>query len=137
MPIYRLLADLIVIIHLAYMAFVVLGLLAILIGGLCKWRWVRNFWFRIVHFAMIAVVVLEALIGMVCPLTDWEDALREKAGETIQQGTFIGRLASRILFVDVASETMTWIYCLFGLLVFITLFFIPPCRPRRRTTLDS
>ncbi|MBN2580148.1 MAG: DUF2784 domain-containing protein [Pirellulales bacterium] len=130
MNVYRLLADTVVVIHLAYVAFVVLGLLAILLGWLLNWRWVRNFWFRVIHFAMIGVVVLEALVGMMCPLTDWEAALREKAGETIQQGTFLGRLASNILFVDIPPKTLTWIYCLFGLAVLITLFCIPPRRLR-------
>ena len=71
------------------------GLVAILLGGWRKWRWVRNFWFRLLHFLMIAVVVVESLVGIVCPLTDWEDALREKAGETVEQGTFIGRMVHR------------------------------------------
>ena len=46
---YRLLADLIVAIHAAYVAFVVVGLLLILLGVACGWQWVRNWWFRIAH----------------------------------------------------------------------------------------
>ena len=30
---------------------------------------VKNFWFRLIHFAMIALVVVQALFGIECPLT--------------------------------------------------------------------
>jgi hypothetical protein len=130
MNIYRILADLVVVFHLAYVSFVVLGLGAILLGGWRKWGWVRNFWFRLLHFVMIAVVVLESLFGIVCPLTDWEDALREKAGETIAKGSFIGRMAHQIMYVQLSPGVLTTCYCVFGLIVLATLFLVPPRRPR-------
>ncbi len=92
---YRFIADLVLIIHLAYVLFIVLGLVAILLGVALRWRWVRNFWFRMIHFLMIAGVVVESLLRLDCPLTSWEDKLREKAGEGVQQGSFIA-LDSRV-----------------------------------------
>src|SRR5262249_24175615 len=80
MPWAKLLADLIVVLHATYFSFVVFGLLLILLGVVFRWGWVRNFWFRTLHLTAIGIVVLEALIGMNCPLTDWEDRLREMAG---------------------------------------------------------
>ncbi len=126
----RLLADGVVVAHAAYVGFVVVGLVLILLGVVMRWQWVRNFWFRVIHFAMIGVVVLEALAGISCPLTLWEDALREKAGETVQEGTFIGRLAHELLFFDVPEAAFTPIYCLVGALVLATLVFAPPRWPR-------
>ncbi|MCC6126616.1 MAG: DUF2784 domain-containing protein [Pirellulales bacterium] len=130
MNLYRLLADLVVAIHFAYVGFVVAGLLAILLGGWRKWRWVRNFWFRLIHFLMIAVVVGESLFGVICPLTDWEDALREKAGETVQQGTFIGRMLHDLLFLEVPQGALAPFYCVFGLIVLATVFLVPPRWPK-------
>jgi hypothetical protein len=78
---YALLADLIAAIHLGYVSFVFFGLLVILTGGLLRWRFVRNFWFRTVHLAMILIVVAEALLGIICPLTVWEYNLRVAAGQ--------------------------------------------------------
>ena len=95
MNVYRFLADAVVLVHLGYVAFVVLGMAAILAGVALRWPWVRNFWFRAVHFLMIAVVVAESLCGMLCPLTDWEDRLRELAGEPNEPGSFIGRWVRR------------------------------------------
>ena len=36
-----------VLLHAVYVAFVVLGMAAILAGIALRWQWVRNFWFRI------------------------------------------------------------------------------------------
>jgi hypothetical protein len=132
---YRLLADLIVAFHFAYVAFVVLGLPLIMLGIPLHWSWVRNFWFRVLHLIMIGVVVLESLCGIVCPLTDWEDVLREKAGETIEAGTFIGRLAHRLLFFDIpqGSPVFPICYCLFGLAVLCVWIVAPPRWPWKRS----
>lgn len=129
---YRLLADLLVVIHCGYASFIVVGLVLILLGAWRKWAWVRNFWFRLLHLLMIAVVVEESLLGVVCPLTDWERTLRKKAGETVAEGTFIGRIVHHFLFVDFSPATMTVFYCLFGLLIVATLFLVPPKWPKWR-----
>ena len=50
MDINLILADIVVVIHFAYVAFVVLGLVAVLMGYVFKWNWVRNRWFRLTHF---------------------------------------------------------------------------------------
>lgn len=54
------LADLCAVVHAAYFSFVVLGLVAILMGIAFRWSWVRNPWFRSIHIAMIGIVVVEA-----------------------------------------------------------------------------
>jgi hypothetical protein len=130
--IYRILADCIVVFHTAFVLFVVGGMAAILLGIVFKWRWVRNFWFRIIHFGAIAVVVVESVLGVDCPLTDWEDMLREQAGETVKQGTFIGRFLHEIIFVNIQHDILVIAYCLFGLCVLLALIFAPPRWPVRR-----
>ncbi len=128
---YRILADLIVVFHAAYVGFVVFGQLAILLGLALRQRWARNPAFRLVHLAMIAIVVLEAWVGMVCPLTTWESALREKAGQTGYPGDFIGYWAHRLIFFQAEPWVFTLIYTLFGLVVAATFVFAPPRWPRR------
>jgi hypothetical protein len=80
---YIFLANVIVVVHLAIMAFVVIGLVLILVGGWRRWGWVRNFWFRTAHVAVIMIVVMETCFGIRCPLTDWEDELRIKGGQPV------------------------------------------------------
>ena len=53
----RMLADLIVVFHAAYVSFVVFGLVAILLGVVFRWSWVRNLWFRAIHLTVIGIVV--------------------------------------------------------------------------------
>lgn len=133
---YLLAADILVVIHAAYVGFVIFGMVAILIGVGLGWRWVRDFWFRIIHFLMIAVVVGEALGGIICPLTTWEDRLRQMAGQTVDPGTFMGRLCNKILFYEAPEgefqtfqRTLTIYYCLFGAAVLATLVLAPPRLP--------
>ena len=44
---YLALADSLLVVHFAFVAFVVVGFILILAGLWCGWKWVRNFWFRI------------------------------------------------------------------------------------------
>lgn len=126
---YSLLADGVVLLHAVYALVVVGGEVAVLVGGALGWRWVRNFAFRLVHSLMIGVVVLESFAAMACPLTDLEDGLRRRAGQTVDAGTFIGRWTHDVLYVDLPGWAFTLIYGLFGLLVLGTLYWIPPRRP--------
>ena len=128
---YRLLADLIVAIHLVYVAVVVLGLGAILLGLWRGWAWIRNFWFRTIHLVMIAVVAFQAIVGITCPLTTWEYQLRVAAGDTGQPGTFVGRMVHYVLFFQLPPWVFTLGYVLFGLAVLLAFLLAPPKWPRR------
>ncbi len=119
-----LLADAILVAHFAFVLFVVGGLALIGTGAAAGWRWVRNFWFRIAHLAAICCVALEALIGMVCPLTEWEDALRGAPSET----SFIARWLHRVLFYSLPEWVFATAYVLFALAVAATFWLVPPRR---------
>jgi len=126
-------ADLIVAIHFGYVTFVVLGLLAILLGGALRWRFVRNFWFRTIHLAMILVVVFEALFGISCPLTDWEYEARTAAGQQDAVAvSFVSRLIHRLIFYSFPPIVFTIGYCLFGLAVIISWWLFPPKLPWKK-----
>lgn len=116
------LADLVLIVHFAFVLFVVGGLAMIWIGAVAKWLWICNFRFRIAHLAAIVFVALEALAGMVCPLTEWEDALRGRATET----SFVARWIHRVLFYSFPESVFTAGYVIFALVVGLTLWLIPP-----------
>jgi hypothetical protein len=123
---WGLLADFVVCLHLAYVAFVIVGEALILVGWWRGWAYVRNPWFRLVHFACIALVAAEALLDVVCPLTTLEDELRRRGGESVDQASFVGRLASRLLFYEAPPSVFTACYVAFGLLVLLTLVACPP-----------
>jgi hypothetical protein len=118
------LADLVLVVHFAFVLFVVGGLVLIWIGAAAGWRWVRNFWFRIAHLAAITFVAAEALAGVWCPLTIWEDALRGRH----EDKSFIARWIHRIIFYNLPESVFTTAYVLFAVVVFATLVLIPPRR---------
>ena len=76
---FLLAADVLLLSHVLFVAFVVLGLALILVGKPLGWAWILNPWFRLAHLAAIGIVVLQSWTGVICPLTSWEMALREGA----------------------------------------------------------
>ena len=119
-----LLADFILIVHFAFVSFVVGGLALVWIGAAAGWQWVRNLWFRAAHFAAIVFVAGEALLGVWCPLTIWEDALRGVQAEK----SFVARWIHRVLFYDFPGWVFTTAYVAFALAVAATWYFVRPAR---------
>ena len=120
-----LLADAVLVVHFAFVLFVVGGLAITWIGAAAGWPWVRNFWFRAAHLAAIAFVAAEALAGVWCPLTLWEARLR---GETADK-SFVAEWVHKLLFYDFPEWVFTIAYVAFLLAVAATWWWI---RPRKR-----
>lgn len=66
---FQILADMLLVIHTLLVVFVIFGLVATLVGYFRQWNWVRNLWFRLSHLMVIGIVVLQAWLGVLCPLT--------------------------------------------------------------------
>ena len=130
MPVtYALLADAVAVVHLLYVLFAVGGELAIVMGAFLRWRWVRRMAFRLTHLASILIVAVEAIVGVFCPLTEWEYTLRKKAGQAIDaEMTFVARIVHRIIFYNFPLWVFTALYISFGALVVLTMILVPPRR---------
>jgi hypothetical protein len=124
--VYRVLADLVVAVHSAYVAFVVVGFVLILLGVLFRWPWVRHFWFRVAHLVAIAVVAGEAVLGVECPLTTLEQHLRNLGGEPTRGGTFVGNLLHDLIFIQAPPWAYTAAYVALALVVAATFALAPP-----------
>ena len=120
------LADATLVVHAAFVLFVVGGLAATWLGIALGWRFARNPWFRGLHLAAIAIVVAEALLGVMCPLTVWEHAAR---GTAPGEG-FIQRFVHAWLYWQWPAWVFTAIYAAFGALVALTWWRWPPTRRR-------
>lgn len=123
---FILLADALLVIHLLFVLFVVLGLFVIYLGYLLNWRRVRNRSFRIMHLIAIGIVVLQSWLGVICPLTIWETALREKAGVATYSGSFIQYWLHNVLYYIAPDWVFTLLYTGFGGLVLASWFVVPP-----------
>src|SRR5262245_53669215 len=87
---YQLLADLIVLVHVAFVAFAVLG-------GLLALRWHRFVW---IHLATVTWAAAVELFGWVCPLTPVENWLRRRGGQTSYPSDFIAHYILPLLYPE-------------------------------------
>ena len=115
--VYKLLADMVLLLHFAVAAFIVISLLVIIIGELKNWDWIRNPYFRYTHLCAIAFVVIQAWLGKLCPLTHLENFFRIKAGETDYPGSFVAYWLGELLFYDLPTWVFAVLYSIFGVLV--------------------
>lgn len=128
---YQLLADAVLSLHVATVVFVVGGLVLVVLGNLRAWRWVNAPWFRLAHAAAIAVVVIQAWCGVVCPLTSLEMWLRAKARATTYSGSFVEHWLQHLLYFEAPAWVFTVGYSLFGLAVVAAWWYFPPRLHRR------
>lgn len=128
---YLLAADALLLVHLAFVAFVVLGLFLILVGKVRSWHWVRNPWFRLAHILCIGFVVAQSWLGTICPLTIWENVLRQKAGDAVYAGAFVAHWLEALLYYRAPAWVFVLAYTLFGALVVASWFWVRP-RPFNR-----
>jgi len=91
---YRLLADLVVVLHLAFVLFAVLG-------GIGYLRWKRCVW---IHIPAVLWAALILFFGWVCPLTPIENWLREKGGAIGYQSSFIDHYILPLLYPTVLTR---------------------------------
>lgn len=129
-PPYQLLADAVLALHFALVAFVVGGLVLILVGNLRGWRWVNGRGFRLAHIVAIGVVVAQAWLGADCPLTTLEMWLRAQAGLDTYRESFIAHWLQRLIYHEAPPWVFTWVYTLFGLLVALAWWLFPPGKRR-------
>ena len=85
---YQLLADLVLIVHLAFVVFVLCGGLLVL-----RWQWIA--WLHLPAAGWGAVV---EFTGWICPLTPLENWLREQGGETPYSSDFIAQYLLPVLY---------------------------------------
>lgn len=122
------LADAILIAHVGIVVFVVLGAVAIGLGGWRGWRWVRGLRWRLAHLALMGFIALQAWLGALCPLTVWEQALRRHAGQAVHGESFIEHWLSRLIFFEAPWWTFVAAYTGFAGLVLLGWIKVPPRR---------
>lgn len=70
-------ADLIMLFHLALAGFIMAGLVFIPIGCKLEWNWTRNRKLRLFHMVLIGLITVETIFGLTCPLTILEYSFRD------------------------------------------------------------
>jgi len=125
---YQLLADITLIIHALFIAFVVLGATVVIVGGFKKWLWVRNPLLRWAHLVGVLFVTTQSWLGMTCPLTILEMKLRLMADDSLYTGGFVQHWLQELIYFAAPTWVFTAAYSLFGFLVVVSWFAFPPRR---------
>lgn len=131
MALWRGLADLVLVTHAAYVLFVVGGQALIVIGWIRGWEWTRCRVFRLLHLVAIGLVMLEAWLGINCPLTILENFLRLQAGAAAYENSFISHWLRWVIFYAAPEWIFALIYTVFTALVILTWLAYPPRRKLR------
>ena len=107
--IYRALADAVLVLHLGFVLFVVLG-------GLLVLRWPTLAW---LHIPAAIWGVLIEFTGWICPLTPLENSFRERGGEAGYSGGFIQHYIQPLLYP--AGLTRSTQFALGGIALILNL----------------
>jgi hypothetical protein len=120
--IYRALADLVLVVHLLFVLFVVLG-------GLLVLRWPAVAW---LHIPAALWGVLIEYTGWICPLTPLENSLRTKGGEAGYAGGFIQHYIQPTLYPAGLTRSTQVVLGSLALVLNLTAYGIVVSRMRRR-----
>jgi Protein of Unknown function (DUF2784) len=85
---YRLGADVVMIVHFAFIAFVA-------VGGVLAWRWPRVV---LLHVPVVLWSAAIVTVGFTCPLTPLEQYFRRRAGESAYDGGFIDHYLEGVIY---------------------------------------
>jgi len=119
---YHRLADVVVLIHFAFLLFVVLG-------GVMVLRWPKVAW---VHAPAAIWGVLIEFFGWICPLTPLEIDLRRRAGEAAYTGGFIAHYVTRVLYPEGLTRGIQMVLGTLVLVLNGTVYATLIARARRR-----
>ena len=95
----RIAADGLVLFHLLYILFV-------LFGGLLVLKWRPLIW---VHLPAAVWGVLVEALHLTCPLTQWENLMRQAAGQTGYGGGFIEHYVWLVIYPAGLTPAIQWV----------------------------
>ncbi|MDQ4069020.1 MAG: DUF2784 domain-containing protein [Actinomycetota bacterium] len=96
--VFRFMADLVVVVHFAFLVFVAAG-------ALLAWRWPR---LALLHVPAVAWALGSITAGLPCPLTSLEKGLRELGGDEAYPGGFVDRYLEGVVYPE-ALTPLLWV----------------------------
>ncbi len=109
---YRLAAEGVLLLHLAFIVFVVLGALTV-----TRWRWLP-----FIHVPAAAWGFFVELTGRVCPLTHAENYLRIRAGQSGYPESFIEHYLLAIIYPDGLTREVQWVLAAAVVLINVAIY---------------
>ena len=126
---YSALAEAVLAVHLGVVLFNGFGLVVIPLGAWRRWAFIRVFWWRALHVAILALVAVQAVLDQVCFLTTWQAQLLRRAGESAAEAPLIARIVNRLLFWPLPLWVFALLYVAVGAAVLLLWWLVPPRWP--------
>ncbi len=129
--IYKILADIIVVMHFGWIIFMLLGFIFTVVGF--RYKGFFECWlFRVLHLCGIVYVSLLSILGKYCPLTIWENTLRAKYDHSLTYpGSFMIHYIERLIY-PVINPAVILIPTIFIALFTVIIFILRPPKKIKR-----
>ena len=127
------LANVVVVVHLAYFVFVVWGFVNILIGAFRHWPWIYNPWFRMIHLLAVLLIPAEDVFHFSCLLNTAENVLRPTPVEQVPSSG-VGYALNQLLHHTIPGRVLDGMYWTLGVVLLVLMFAVPPHFRRASTT---
>lgn len=115
-------SEIVLLSHFCIFLFMILSFFLIPIGYYQKWKWVKNKYYRLIHLILMGIILIETILGFMCPLTILENFLRND----IETNNKITQIIHQIMYWDLPSYQFIILYLLSLLyLIFLWCFFKP------------
>ena len=133
---FSIMAGIVLAFHVGVILFNLFGMIAIPLGAWRGWAFVRVFWWRALHLAVLALVALQAVLQQACFLTLWQSELLRRAGEAASDAPLIERWVNRVVFWPLPLWFFAALYVAVCAYVLLLWWLVPP-RIRRRAQIGS
>ena len=124
-------ASAVLYVHFAVVMFNLFWIVAIPLGAWRGWIFVRSYWWRAAHLALLGIVALQAVVGALCFLTIWQAALLRAAGGPAGEAPMIERIVTTLVFWPLPLWAFVVLYVAAVLYTLAMWWLVPPDRRQR------
>ncbi len=134
---YKIIADIIVVLHFIWIVFMLLGFFLTIYGFL--WEKFFDWWlFRTLHLSGILFVGILTLLRRFCPLTILENLSRVRySSENTYPGSFIVHYIENLVYPDVNQTLLRILTVLVALFILVVYTIRPPTKIKNLLTKKS
>ena len=114
--------EIVLFFHFFIFLFITFSFFLIPFGYFQKWEWVKNKYYRLIHLVLMGIILIETILGFMCPLTILENFLRNN----IEVDNNLTQIIHQIMYWNLPNYQFIILYILsFSYLIFLWFFFKP------------
>ncbi len=113
-------------VHFVVVMFNIFWLIVVPVGAWQAWRFVHNYWWRLVHLLALMLVAAQTLAGRLCFLTSFQDYLQGQSGAPMEPPSLLTRVVARAVFWPLPDWVFAPLYVLALAFAAILWIAVPP-----------